>query len=141
MNTYYLLRVYYDYKCQNEYQKLYNPIKNEYNMLYSGELTLPLTHYECSLLDWMIKNNLFINSNFTKIYIISYLQIDLNSHTLFNKFFQKEYQTVNQTFTINYHIQDYLAKMIQYYNPQFNSQYNLQYNSQYPLISPYNIKL
>ena len=132
MNNYYLIRVYYDYKCQNEFQKLYNPIKNEYYMFYSGELTILLTHNECTLLDWLIKNNLFINSNFTKLYIISYLQIDLNSYTLYNKFFQKEYQIINQTFTINYIIQDYLGKIMQYYNPQFLN------NSISP---PYNMKI
>jgi len=140
MNNYYLIRVYYDYKCQNEFQKLYNPIKNEYHMFYSGELTILLSHNECALLDWIIKNNLFINSNFTKLHIISYLQIDPSSYTLYNKFFQKEYQIINQTFTINYIIQDYLAKIMQYYNPQFlnNQQFVTQNNYNSP---PYNMKI
>lgn len=121
MNSYYLIRVYFDYKCQNELQKLYDPIKNEYHMTHKGELLLSLTQNECSLLDWIIKNNLFMNSNFTKLSIISYLQTDINTYTVYNKFIQKEYQTVNQIFTINYIIQDYLSKMMQYYNQQ---QYN-----------------
>jgi hypothetical protein len=119
-NTYYLVRVYYDYKCTTS-PNLYDPIKNEYLNTTRGELLLPLIQTECSILEWLIKNNVFANSNFIKLMIINYLQVDYSTYSNNLKFMGKDYQLVNNYFTYQYVVQDYLSKLITYYTPQYNS--------------------
>lgn len=128
MNTYYLVRIYYDYKCQSGLN-LYDPIKNEYFNAHRGELTISLTQNECNVIDWIIKNNLLQNTNFTKLFFINYLLIDYTTYQNNLKFMQKEYQTVNSYYTFNYIIQDYLSKLISYYLPQYQISNNKYTNT------------
>lgn len=119
-NNYYLVRIYYDYKCQSGLN-LYDPVKNEYINVHRGELLIALTQNECNVIDWIIKNNLIPNTNFTKLCIINYLLLDYTTYQNNLKFMQKEYQMVNSYYTFNYIIQDYLSKLISYYIPQYQT--------------------